>query len=127
MGTEVNGYVTYFNPTLDFYLPFSDDYYMYLGGGIGLGYAYLNGSYYQLDSLSAGSCKTSTTLNAIKANCTLNSVKINSIGLSSNAIIVVNLNSIVFRAEIGGPKIIKNGHRYNTANQMTSLIYQYRF
>jgi len=127
LGTHIDGFVTYLNPTLDLYFSFNEDYYAYLGFGLGLGFARVNGSYYHLDHGASDLCKNSTTSTDIFNNCEKKYVDFNRIAASSNALFVIGLKHFGIRYERGGPEITMSGKKYTIHNEMFSLFYQYRF
>ncbi len=127
LGNHIDGYVTYLNPTLDFYFDFNENYYFYLGFGIGLGFARVNGDYYHLDSNADINCKNSTTSADVYANCEKKYVDFNRVAASSNDLFVIGLKNFGIRYERGGPEIKLNEKKYTIHNEMLSLFYQYRF
>lgn len=127
LGTRIHGYVTYFNPTLDIYLPYNDDYYFYFGVGIGLGYANIWGNYYQTDENATSACKNSTTKDQLISNCSLNNVSYGRLSQSVNVLLVFNFNNFALRYDIGGPEVKYMNKRFATYNKGASIVYQYRF
>ncbi len=127
LDTASSGYLAYINPALVLYYGFSDNFYTYLGVGIGGGYTSISGDYYQTGGTVSASCSSSQSIATIQSNCEKKSFGTSRFTISQSVTAVMSLGWFGIKFDIGGSTYKDGGRTYNPNIKNASFYLQYRF
>lgn len=127
LGTGINGFLGYVNPTLLIHHSLTDIIYLNYGIGVGLGYASLSGNYFQTDGNVSAGCSSAVTTADVAAQCEKIKMSAHQFGVAMNLIANLSLGWFGIRVDSGGFSFNSNSKSYYASRANATLYLQHHF